>query len=69
LRLEWVIEDQDKQNVAELIEKQSSNRYYIDRMERNVSLDHMIPFSRDRFWKAILACLMSTQQKSGLIVL
>jgi hypothetical protein len=65
LRLEWVIEDKDNQNVFSLIEKQSSNQYFLDRMYRNVSLDGVIPFSRDRFWKAMLACLMSTQQKSG----
>jgi hypothetical protein len=64
MKLLWEIEDIDIQKVTSFYDKQKNNTFFLNRIERNIR-KIIPPFSNDRFWEAMIACLITTQQRSG----
>ena len=64
LRLEWLIDDRDLHAVQALLEHVSANLFVASRIQDNVS-GPAPQFSKEEFWRVMLGCLLTTQQRSG----
>ncbi len=64
MKLIWQIEDSDIAKVKSFFEASKNNSFVLNRIERNVK-KNIHEFSNDVFWKAMVACLLTTQQRSG----
>jgi len=64
MRLIWRIAKRDIANVRDIVARQSGNPLVERRYSRNLSDNRRTP-SRSSFWKAQVACLLTTQQRSG----
>lgn len=64
MELLWRIEDEDVLKVKEFFEQHSDNGMVVERRKRNVGGDRQ-PFSHPVFWKEMVVCLLTTQQRSG----
>jgi hypothetical protein len=62
--LNWVIEDQDVRNVKSLLNEMADRPFVAKRREINVE-NPPNNVSKTDFWKAMIACLLTTQQRSG----
>ncbi len=51
--------------INELLNSQSNNSFFKDRYEKNVTVSNVPSFEKEVFWKAMIACLLSSQQRSG----
>jgi hypothetical protein len=64
MELLWQIEDSDIQKMKLFYDAQKNNAFVINRIERNVK--RVLPeFSKEIFWKAMISCLITTQQRAG----
>ena len=64
MKVEWLIEDIDVKTVVEFVKSQINNPFVKKRIEKNVN--GPIPnFNREVFWKTMVSCLLTTQQRSG----
>lgn len=64
MKLIWQIEDDDVRKVKSFFEDNKDSAFVSNRIERNIK--KAIPqFSNDIFWDAMIACLLTTQQRSG----
>ena len=60
----WQFSDDDIQRVREFLKARENTAFVQNRIKRNVH--KILPeFSDDQFWEAMLACLLTTQQRSG----
>jgi hypothetical protein len=64
LILEWSIEERDLVAVQNLLGHVSENLFVSGRIEDNLS-GPPPQFSREEFWRVMLGCLVTTQQRSG----
>lgn len=64
MRFEWGITEQDTERVKSFITAQSNTHFVQARSCRNLS-DSPRAVSREEFWKSLITCLLTTQQRSG----
>ena len=65
MRIKWHIEPTDVSAVKALYDRMHSNFVVQERIERNLKGNRSRRFSRADFWHAHVACLLTTQQRSG----
>lgn len=64
MKINWIIEQMDIRHIKEFVASQSGKSFVKNRIIKNVN--GPIPdFGRDRFWNALISCLLTTQQRSG----
>ncbi|MFQ5863137.1 MAG: hypothetical protein ACE5IC_08435 [Candidatus Brocadiales bacterium] len=64
MKIVWQIGENDIQKVRAFCEHHKNNTFVKNRIKRN--LNKAIPeISQDIFWKAMISCLLTTQQRSG----
>ncbi len=64
MKINWIIEEKDIRHIREFVDSQSDKSFVKNRIAKNV--EGPIPdFNRDIFWKAMISCLLTTQQRSG----
>ena len=64
MKLTWEIEDSDVARVKAFYREHEYNEFVVHRRETNVEGDTP-KFSRPDFWKAMVSCLLTTQQRAG----
>lgn len=64
MKLIWRIEDNDVLKAKNFLEQHKDNAMVVERRKRNVEGDRQ-PFSYPVFWKEMVVCLLTTQQRSG----
>lgn len=64
MEIHWAVRPQDVRAVQELVRSTSKSTFVVERMRRNVSAT-VHRFSHDTFWRVMIGCLMTTQQRSG----
>ena len=60
----WEISEKDIEIVTNFYRKHINNNFVKYRIENNIK-GPIQNFSKDNFWKAMVACLLTTQQRSG----
>jgi len=60
----WIIEPGDIEKVKSLLHQQGASPFVRQRIARNLRDDKPLP-SKDEIWHRMLACLLTTQQRSG----
>lgn len=64
MKINWIIEEKDIRHIKEFVDSQSNRSFVKDRISKNV--DGPVPnFNRDIFWKEMISCLLTTQQRSS----
>lgn len=63
-QVEWRFDDGEIDRIREIVASQSENPFVRKRREKNVKPAE-INISKDRFWNAHLAALLTSQQRSG----
>lgn len=64
MQVQWLFEDKDIAAVQPLIRSTDDKSFVRKRFATNVS--GPVPlFSRDEVWRAMVGCLLTTQQRSG----
>ncbi len=64
MKFQWIITDEDIKLLKEFVSKHKGNNFVKNRIKRNLS-DNPPSFSKEEFWKRMIACLLTTQQRSG----
>lgn len=64
MRLVLTVEPDEVANIQRFVEQHRDNVLVRRRQSRNLNNSHPFP-SREEIWEAIVACLLTTQQKSG----
>jgi hypothetical protein len=64
MKLLWQIENNDIQKVKEFYKRHKKNVFVLNRIKRNVEREGP-NFSKEIFWRAMISCLLTTQQRSG----
>jgi hypothetical protein len=64
MRLTWHFTETDLKAVRRIVQWHDSHPIVIDRRERNLA-SHKPAVSRERFWRALMLALLTTQQPSG----
>lgn len=64
MKLTWYIDPQDIQRVRAFVEQYRGNAFVQLRVKRNVEGDKP-EVTKEDFWQAMVACLLTTQQRSG----
>src|SRR3989344_722242 len=64
MKFRWIITKQDIKSLNNFVNIHRKNNFVKNGIERNLS-DKIPPFSKSKFWKWMVACLLTTQQRSG----
>ncbi len=64
MKLQWHISATDKKRVQALVASQAHDAFVRNRIAKNVSGD-LCSLSKSHVWHALVACLLTTQQRSG----
>ena len=64
MKIEWRIEPEDIRRVSEFYEQHQTAPLVTGRINRNLSDNRQLP-TKDELWHHIVACLLTTQQRSG----
>jgi hypothetical protein len=64
VKIVWQIEPEDIAKVKDLFERHKSDPLVVRRIARNLSEDKQ-SVTKDFFWHLMIACLVTTQQRSG----
>lgn len=64
MKIIWRIDDSDIQKVKVFYERQKENPFVFNRIQRNVKRNFP-NVTKDIFWKELITCLLTTQQRSG----
>ena len=64
MKLTWHVEPQDIQRVRAFVEQYRGNAFVQLRLKRNVE-GGKPEVTKENFWQAMVACLLTTQQRSG----
>ena len=64
MKLLWRVEDADVTKVRSFYDEHKDNEFVVARRKRNVEGEPPT-FSRPSFWKLMVGCLLTTQQRSG----
>lgn len=60
----WVVQYDDVRAVGSLLQSTKRRRFVKFRLRRNIS-GNPHRFSRERFWRVMIGCLLTTQQRAG----
>lgn len=64
MRLTWGITDDDVRQVKTFLAQQEGDALVLHRIQNNVTAPKQAP-CKSRFWQCMIACLLTTQQRSG----
>jgi len=64
MKIQIDISNEDIAKIRNIVEKHKNNPGVLERVDRNVS-NKQITFNKEIFWKCLITCLTTTQQKSG----
>jgi len=64
MKFQWIITGEDITLLKDFVNKHKENNFVKNRMRRNLS-DNPPVFTKEEFWKWMIACLLTTQQRSG----
>jgi len=64
MEFKWLISQEDIDTLVSFVNKHSENSFVKSRIRRNLS-DDIPDFSKPEFWKWLIVCLLTTQQRSG----
>lgn len=64
MRLDWKISASDARRLRQFVDSELQNNFVKSRIHRNV-IGSRPPTSKDRFWRALVLCLLTSQQRSG----
>jgi hypothetical protein len=64
MQITWSITDTDVANIKAFIDKHADNSFVRYRIKRNVT-NRPTSIDRSGFWYCVVACLLTTQQRSG----
>jgi len=64
MKFQWIITDEDTELLNNFVNKHKENKFVKSRIKRNLS-DNIPDFSKEEFWKRMVACLLTTRQRSG----
>jgi hypothetical protein len=64
VKIEWAIDEDEARRVSAFVESQSTRSFVQYRASKNIT-GPPPSFSRPLFWHGMLACLLTTQQRSG----
>ena len=64
MKLLWEIEESDIRKVKRFYEKNKDNPFVCERIKRNINKQN-VKISKDIFFKVMVSCLLTTQQRSG----
>jgi hypothetical protein len=64
MRLTWHFTETDLKAVRRIVQQHDDHPIMVDRRERNLA-SHKPAVSRERFWRALMLALLTTQQPSG----
>lgn len=62
--LNWTITNDDISEIQEFVTTQADNAFVRQRIQTNLGPE-CPRFSREEFWKEVISCLLTTQQRSG----
>ncbi len=57
--------ESDIKRVNELIKLQVDKKFVLNRIKKNIDINYIPPFNNELFWKAMILCILSSQQRSG----
>ena len=64
MEFRWVISQGNRKPYSDFVERHKSHSIVKERIDRN--LKHIdVAISKGRFWRALVGCLLTTQQRSG----
>jgi len=64
MKLHWEIEESDIQKIKKFFNKNKDNPFVLERINRNLKKKN-INLSKNAFFKTMVVCLLTTQQRSG----
>lgn len=64
MRLVWEISEDDTSRIQAFLARHKDNAFVKNRLQKNVAGPRP-QFSRELFWRQMVACLLTSQQKSG----
>jgi len=64
MKLLWEIEESDIQKIKSFYEKNKNNPFVLERINRNINKQN-VELSKNIFFKTMVSCLLTTQQRSG----
>ncbi len=67
MKFQWLVQSKDVAKVKALIAETSERSFVLNRIERNVPA-RRLKISREKFWFAMLGCLMTTSNALARIV-
>jgi len=65
MQVNWVITDADVTAVRNLVRDQAAHQFVLERQRKNVDLWTHPRLDKPHVWKRSLACMLSSQQRSG----
>ena len=63
-KINWIIDEHDIRYIKEFVDSQNNKSFVKYRITKNVDVS-ILSFSKNIFWKAMISCLLTTQQRSG----
>lgn len=64
MELKWEFAEQDFEKIRKLIEKNNDKTFFKNRLAKNIEKKVIIS-ERDKIWKCIIICLLTSQQNSS----
>jgi hypothetical protein len=64
MRVRWEISGDDVVRVKSIIQQQKDNPFVLVRAQRNLAATKT-PVRKESFWRVLVSCLLTTQQRSG----
>jgi N-glycosylase/DNA lyase len=64
LQIHWIISDDELKAVRDLFTTMEGNNFVVQRLQDNVT-GNPPRFHREEFWRVMVGCLLTTQQRSG----
>ncbi|MBI2541965.1 hypothetical protein HYV80_04605 [Candidatus Woesearchaeota archaeon] len=64
MEFKWVVNKEDIERLNNFVDKFKGNNFVKGRVKRNLS-DSIPQFTESEFWKWMIGCLLTTQQRSG----
>jgi len=64
MKIQWIITDSDISKVKGFYEKHKDNPFVLNRIKRNIN-GNISEVTKEVFWKELITCLLTTQQRSG----
>jgi hypothetical protein len=65
MRIDWTIDRQDLDRVRTIVTASTESLFVASRIKDNVAPECLPVFERGAFWRVMLGCLLTTQQRSG----